>query len=892
MSLPTTAIPRNWGLFGWNYNRGNFKYDQQLRWQRFTTGRKMAMVQVEMFRQDVSDLAGVSMCKLKVYGPIYGIVITVCVTVLVEGRSGTKSPGPPVFISGIYLQCLGIGLAFIVLAMWLLFHAAMRAQIACVQLRTRKVRLPVPTQRALDGSRKLLSSWEEQGLYDMFRLPFVMPNSGNSPGGSDEEDEDERAVASHSGYGKAGMPGAAAQMKAKLKAHQARASVCNTKVPGFKAGAPGWYGKELEEREAQASGAEGACSLDAYAHFDLIREAQKEWWGCEAYMRVCFLFGTVHLLMAMSYWITLHNVAELGLIWCSNLGAAGLTAGVWIIFRLDVLPDVGGACPLELGGPFVASIALSLMYSQTVTQAMMDVARGVAILVILMHMCLMYRLYVVARPTKGRAQHRRALEAGGRLFNSSGSCDAPSWLPSAFQHVMYLVAPPARPEEKDDDNYVVEPPRQVDMQPWYSVRALIFVAALGWTLQLAGRTVECVMGERMLVTNPGAPPWSRTGQWYGWEHGPVSSKQYAHVTPQRGHWAWEKGWGPQGQQELWPSDMFGYAPEADSWWAEATGPEPLVGAAGLGENAWAAGRAAYGQQLPGWGPEQASTHDWQDSGGHRRLLAVAPAAAAARGAAAAAPRPVVPLPVQWPAPLEPDLLACGPRTAGGLVAAFSAGGRGALLPPGLAAGEAPGTASSLLLEGLTELGLARSVTWGPSGFLAVTGSGALASCPMAASGASTAACAALAVPPVPGSLGGGPAEAPPAAIEAGDALRAFVAGPGARVRALELRPGSGVEAASWQEVGSVRLPRDVEVVTISVTQDYLLVSVTNGAAYRWTLRNGLPAKSKPTLDVPAAGAGRSWQSACVLPSGKIVRLASGWRPSKGGAPSLRAELLL
>ena len=76
------------------------------------------------------------------------------------------------------------------------------------------------------------------------------------------------------------------------------------------------------------------------------------------------------------------------------------------------------------------------------------------------------------------------------------------------------------------------------------------------------------MGERMIVTNPGLPPWSRVGQWYGWEAGPITSKHYAHVTPMRGHFAWQKGWGPQGQQELWASDMFGFHPEADMHWSE------------------------------------------------------------------------------------------------------------------------------------------------------------------------------------------------------------------------------------------------------------------------------------------------------------------------------------
>ena len=38
------------------------------------------------------------------------------------------------------------------------------SKVAMVQLRTRQVRLPVPTQRQLDSARKILSSYEEQGL--------------------------------------------------------------------------------------------------------------------------------------------------------------------------------------------------------------------------------------------------------------------------------------------------------------------------------------------------------------------------------------------------------------------------------------------------------------------------------------------------------------------------------------------------------------------------------------------------------------------------------------------------------------------------------------------------------------------------------------------------------
>eukprot|EP00429_Kryptoperidinium_foliaceum_P015087 CAMPEP_0176037084 /NCGR_PEP_ID=MMETSP0120_2-20121206/18369_1 /TAXON_ID=160619 /ORGANISM="Kryptoperidinium foliaceum, Strain CCMP 1326" /LENGTH=504 /DNA_ID=CAMNT_0017370471 /DNA_START=94 /DNA_END=1604 /DNA_ORIENTATION=- len=504
--MPTMVngtIAKNWGIFGWTYNRANYKYDQGLRWQRYTAGRKMACAQVGMFRQDVTDLAGVSMAKLKVYGTIYGIVVTVCVTVLVEGRSGLKFPGPPVFISQIYLQCLAVGMAFIVLAAWLLFHASLRAQIACVQLRTRMVRLPVPTQRQLDGSRKILSTWEEQRLYDMFRIPFVMPPGGKAPEECEEEAGDDGA-----GYKKGGIPGVAAKVKSQVQ--EIKGS-----VPGLTAGAPSWYVQELQEREEKPESSPSGCGVDGpaepFEHFELLREAQKEWWGCEAYMRICFLYGMMHLVMAFSYWITLHNICELGMLWCSKLGAAGLTAGVWIIFRLDVLPEHGGSFPWEIGGPFVTAVALGLMYAHTYTQTMIDIGRGIAAGIIIMHVLLTFRLYSVAKPTAGQAHHG-AKESGGRLFNASAACEAPGWLPSAFQHVMYLVAPPKTEEQlkqeaRDRENNTIgeDPMAKVDMTPWRYLRTLILAVGVGWLIQLGGHAVECVMGERMLVSNPGMP---------------------------------------------------------------------------------------------------------------------------------------------------------------------------------------------------------------------------------------------------------------------------------------------------------------------------------------------------------------------------------------------------
>mmetsp|Transcript_81073 Transcript_81073/g.178043 ORF Transcript_81073/g.178043 Transcript_81073/m.178043 type:complete len:898 (-) Transcript_81073:150-2843(-) len=897
MVVRHNGLAKQVGPLGVSYNRANYKYDQTMRWQRFTTGRKMAMSQAGMFRQDVTDLAGASMQKLKVYGPIYGIIITVCITTFVEGRSSLKFAGPPVFISQIYLQCLALSMAYISLAIWMLFHAAMRAQVACVQLRTRAVRLPVPTQKQLDASRKLLSTFEEQGVYDIARLPFMMPNSGGTP--EDSEEEDDGPV--HKGYAKGGLPGAVAKAtRMAVDAHKKGYTSYNMRMPGFTAGAPSWCETEMDERaEFPASSPSGAAPLDPgapFEHFEIMRQAQKDWWACEAYMRVNFLFGMLNLMMSFSYWIVLHTIGELGMLWCSVMGAAGLSAANWIIFRIDVLPEHGGAFPVEFGGPFLTSITLAMMYGHTVNQTLIDIARVVAAFIIILHIAMTYRMYAIAKPTKGRPSHE-AKEAGGRLFNDSGACEHPSWLPIAFQHVMYLVAPPKTQQQLRDEASGrtvqlddADPLSKVDLAPWKYTKCMLLAAGIGWLLQLGGFAVETVVGERMLLSNPGQPPWTRAGQWYGWEHGPISSKHYSHVTPQRGHWAWQRGWGPQGQQELWASDMFGFHPEADSWWSETTGPAPLTSAAGLGENTWSHGTLSYGQGEPAWrDTPSADTHDFLGSGGHRRLQAG---------------RVPVPLPVQFPNLLEADLLACD---AEGSMAVISSTGFGAVWSNEETA------ARRFELDGLVGFGTAKSFAFGSqNSLLVVVNRGRVLRCESPLSGVQSGEeavcdCQVAAVAPLP-------LEADSAAVSIREVnststrLRAAMTR-GRELLLLELKEvADDIELPAWREVSSI--PLTTKVQSISLTSTMLLAVSPAGEEQFWRLNpsTGLPRSKTPKTAKWESDAkpndprmqSRNYHSACLLPQSEVVHLASRWRKASSSSSSssnaigdvLKVELLV
>jgi len=902
------------GLFGFNYNRAAFNFDQNQRWARFTSGRKMANEQVDMFREDVADLTSVAHNKLKTYGPIMTMSIGYCVTVFVEGRSGLKFPGPPTFISGLYLYCLGIGFGFMTLSTWLVFHASLRAQVAAVQLRTRKVRVPVPTQRQMDAARRLASSYEEQSSYDLLRMPFVMPQAG-SVEAVDEEDAPLKGKTGHWHHegkkskkgGKKGRASSDTEADERHKLNQ---------MPGLKQGVPHWLENEATAYEnipgASPSGFGREAESEPYEHFELLRQAQRDWWSAEAYQRILMLYGFIHLLQGFGYWLVIHCMTDLGLIWTGVSSCCALNASAWLIFRLDVLPDKGGFMPVELAGPLVSAISIMLSYTGTPSQATQDISRWTAGLVLTMHIIQTFRFYSLAKPSTS-GMPGTAREAGGRLFNESANCDAPSWLPQSFQVVMYLIAPPhpskeSQEQEKKENDKMAENDfemSEVDMRPWQYTRVMLIFTLFGWLVLFAGRICEGVMGERMLTTNPGTPPWTRFNQWYGWEYGPVTSKHYAHVTPQRGHYSWQEPWGPQGQQELWPSDLFGFAPEADMWWSE----EGETGAPYHGDNTWYPLRLKYGTMAeahnnkpyggddhsghmhhafpPGAassgghtaaghgdsGNSAASEHASSEHSGHRRL----------RGEDqifADTVRTLVPAAVQWPSLMEPEHLVCAPQSAGGMVAALTTNGFGAFVPPAAAAGRSSGLATSFSLDGLSKFGAAHSLSWSKDGLLVATKTGESVHCLMPKSRTGTWDCSSLSLPALP--LTGLPATLMDA--DEGDVMRAAIALPGNKIAIFELTSSNAGEQ-SWQKAHEVFLHgmdretvmEQPEVVSITTGAGKLMASLADGAVHYWHMRDGKPIPGG--RDLPEAGGKRTWHSACALPDGSIMRLASAWRKS-------------
>ena len=94
------GAPKDAAIFGFGYNKANFKFDQKLRWLRYVKGRNFQVRQFTMFREDIVDITSVTFRKLKIYGPLMTLSCTAVFGIICYGRFGIFAPGPPTYIAG------------------------------------------------------------------------------------------------------------------------------------------------------------------------------------------------------------------------------------------------------------------------------------------------------------------------------------------------------------------------------------------------------------------------------------------------------------------------------------------------------------------------------------------------------------------------------------------------------------------------------------------------------------------------------------------------------------------------------------------------------------------------------------------------------------------------
>eukprot|EP00930_Biecheleria_cincta_P023438 TRINITY_DN1693_c0_g1_i1.p1 TRINITY_DN1693_c0_g1~~TRINITY_DN1693_c0_g1_i1.p1 ORF type:complete len:1035 (+),score=213.54 TRINITY_DN1693_c0_g1_i1:35-3139(+) len=410
------------GLGLWGYNRANYLYDAEFRFERFNAAREMAIAQTEQYRADLRALSGLTAAKNGNYAVIASLDMALCIALYCAGRLGLHGPSPPGWIMGLWLTTNAASFGFMALAILFALHANFRAQAASAQLLTRKIRIPVPTLKQLDKARKFASEYEQVAWSDMFRVPYLSNN------GAPKTDETSAKVAGSSNRARSSSPG-----------RRSRGSKAST-----------WIREEFDtDRAGTVTGPPGSTLPPDAApeHYRLYAAVQKEWFEYDIYCRVCLFLGFTAFVQSLAYYSLGHIVVELRAFWVSHACAFTIEVLHVLLLRFDIIQGrIQGkqertpAFFLWLGPVSVffaiagMSIDFRVQFSITgvvFTWICIFVSYGC-------QFCYQLRLLELILPDDVRNPLKLEEAIGDSWWPSTWRC------PSAFAHVLYFVAPPSR----------------------------------------------------------------------------------------------------------------------------------------------------------------------------------------------------------------------------------------------------------------------------------------------------------------------------------------------------------------------------------------------------------------------------------------------------------------
>lgn len=413
----TAAV--GFGLF--NYNRANYLYDAEFRYERFTQGREYACDQQNQYRNDLRTLSALTMVKNNQYAGLAALDMALCVALYCAGRLGLHGPSPPGWIMGLWLTNNAASFSFMGLAIFMALHASFRAQAASVNLLTRKIRVPVPSMRQLDKARRFSSEFEQQQWSDIFRVPYI------SNPGVPKTDE----------------------TSSKVSGSRARSASPGRRPQAAKASS--WIREEFDtDRAGTVTGTvQPGALLPADAapeHFRLYAAVQKEWFQYDIYARVCMLLGFSSFVQSLSFYANGHIVVELRGFYVAHATAFVLEVLHVLLLRFDIIQgrvkstDRTPAWFLWLGPAAVlfATVGMSLDFHVHFSFVVVIFTWICIFAAYICQFCYQLRILEVILPDDIRNPLKMEESIGDAWWPSAWRC------PSAFAHVLYFVAPPAR----------------------------------------------------------------------------------------------------------------------------------------------------------------------------------------------------------------------------------------------------------------------------------------------------------------------------------------------------------------------------------------------------------------------------------------------------------------
>eukprot|EP00933_Yihiella_yeosuensis_P040594 TRINITY_DN34915_c0_g1_i1.p1 TRINITY_DN34915_c0_g1~~TRINITY_DN34915_c0_g1_i1.p1 ORF type:complete len:980 (+),score=244.38 TRINITY_DN34915_c0_g1_i1:104-3043(+) len=425
------AAATGFGL--WGYNRGNYLYDAEFRFDRMCAGREYACAQTDQYRDDLRALSALVAKKNGFYAVVATLDMALCIALYCAGRLGLHGPSPPGWLMGLWLTTNAASFAFMGLAILLALHASFRAQAATTHLLTRKVRLPVPTLKQLDKARRFSSEYEQANVSDMFRIPYLQ-----DPGAPKTDQAAKRSASAGAG-----------------KSRKSKAS--------------SWIAEEFQDDRAGTLNAGSKVSnlpADvAPEHFRIYASLQKEWFQYDVYARVCMLLGFTAFVQSLAYYGLGHINVELRAFWVAHATVFCIECLHVLLLRFDLvsgrtrardkLPFCQWLGPLSV---FFATVGMSLDFR---VQFNITAIVFTWICIFCAYICqFLYqlRLLELVLPDDMRNPLKLTEEIGNSWWPET-------WrVPSSFMHVLYVVVPP--PKLQPGQNDIVREVKEGSMEPF------------------------------------------------------------------------------------------------------------------------------------------------------------------------------------------------------------------------------------------------------------------------------------------------------------------------------------------------------------------------------------------------------------------------------------------
>lgn len=320
------------GLF--EYNKKNFDEDrdqrQTMEYQLF----EMRIKQTGMWREDIRQIIEFTQTKVEMYMLVSTLLLGFCATAIVKA---VVVEGTPTWLACAHTLMLMGAFMFLLISMILGINAYVASQAYMVRILTQYVRLPIPSWKAIEGSRTYGSTFEKQRSMQMFRTPWLT-------GTQESHSEDPRGTMSGAPPTDRASQGTSARSLDKGE-DGADISDQATDPWGLER-----RGDDIPELHPLVND-----QTSKQRHIWLVREAAKYYLTHEAFCRVSMNLGTSYLAMFFSYYCLTYCLVEDGAPQAAFCGMVMFVCLSLVLIGMDMA--ISSKQMMVLGGmQFVAPI--------------------------------------------------------------------------------------------------------------------------------------------------------------------------------------------------------------------------------------------------------------------------------------------------------------------------------------------------------------------------------------------------------------------------------------------------------------------------------------------------------------------------------------------------------